>query len=47
MRDSLLTYGKGVFFTVSHVVFDRCVSGRRSFAKPNAPGAAMTLAAIK
>lgn len=40
-------YGRGTFFTVSQVVFDLCVSGSRSFANPKAPGAAITLAAIK
>ncbi len=37
----------GVFLTVSHVVFDWCVSGNKSLANPSAPGAAITLAAIK
>ena len=40
-------YGNGVVFTESQVVRDRCVSGKRSLAKPSAPGAAITLAAIR
>ena len=40
-------YGTGTFFTISQFVFDLWVSGSNSFANPNAPGAAITLAAIK